>query len=129
MRHCRCLRHGLDETTRTAGFGKRCRIEDSSLMPATGPGGSLQANDDTHHPGGRRAGGNPHAEVQGNSGATGLARLSGGTRMKFPSRYALLVCGPLTIWGVGCSAMTHKPVAHAGRDISTSDRLLSMAQV
>ncbi|QDT52975.1 hypothetical protein Pan44_09890 [Caulifigura coniformis] len=49
--------------------------------------------------------------------------------MQFPSRYALLVCGPLSIWGLGCSAVTSRPVAHAGPAISNTDRLLSMAQV
>ncbi len=49
--------------------------------------------------------------------------------MQFPSRYALLVCGPLSIWGVGCSAVTSRPVAQAGSSISNTDRLLSMAQV
>ncbi len=49
--------------------------------------------------------------------------------MQFPSRYALLVCGPLSIWGVGCSAVTHRPVTQAGSPISNTDRLLSMAQI
>jgi hypothetical protein len=49
--------------------------------------------------------------------------------MQFPSRYALLVCGPLSIWSVGCSAITSRPVAKAGSAVSNSDRLLSMAQV
>ncbi|HVJ86805.1 MAG TPA: HEAT repeat domain-containing protein [Caulifigura sp.] len=49
--------------------------------------------------------------------------------MQFPSRYALLVVGPLSMWSVGCSAVTTRPVAHAGAQVSNADRLLSMAQV
>ena len=49
--------------------------------------------------------------------------------MQFPSRYALLVCGPLSIVSVGCSAVTQRPVASASSSVSNADRLLSMAQV
>jgi len=49
--------------------------------------------------------------------------------MQFPSRYALLVCGPLSIVSVGCSAVTQRPVASAASSVSNADRLLSMAQV
>lgn len=84
----------------------------------------------THHPGGDGVpGGIRTLKFREIRERRALARLSGGTRMKFPSRYALLVCGPLTIWGSGCTAMTSRPVAHAGREVSTTDRLLSMAEV
>jgi hypothetical protein len=48
--------------------------------------------------------------------------------MQFPSRYALLVLGPLSIWSTGCSSVTHRPISQSAA-ISQTDRLLGMAQV